>query len=76
VNCYSSWIRIETISAVTAVAQSFGVGKTYTYIIPKLAPYVAVPLVTVTRDTLVQCLKQPLSRREFSVALATEIAKR
>ncbi len=71
----STWIRNEAISFVVAAADRLGLAKAYCLVVPPLKPFLRYELIQITRDSLIHCLKPPVTRREFQAALQPNAPK-
>lgn len=65
----STWVRNQALALAVAMADALGPAKTACFLVAVLQPFVEGPLNVVTRDALVQCVKQPLTRAHFMRAV-------
>lgn len=70
----SKWIRKRAIKLMVAMSQTLGSAKSYCRLLPLLKPFLkeGSGLVCVTRETLHQCLRSPMRRKEFQQAIASK----
>lgn len=61
----SAWIRNEEVALLCSMSDSLGTAKSFSFLIPKLAPFLREPIFAVSRSALLLALKTPLTRAEY-----------
>jgi len=65
----SCWIRRAAVNFVIAISSKLGSAKTHVYLCPRLRGCLKEEIYGVTKETLIQFLRKPLSRAAYSRAL-------
>lgn len=62
----NSWIRRATVTLILSMAEKLGAAKAHCYLCPKLRPFCSDEIYFIDRETLLYCLKPPISRSSYN----------